>query len=87
MFIDAMSLLSSSSSSDFETLGNLLDPTPEDIARNAERSARWAKALAEAEKAKADLEALIAHKARWNAMTRAERKEAMEADYEDECEG
>jgi hypothetical protein len=53
--------MSSSSSSPFRSLGNLLDPTPEDIARNAEYARQDAEERARAEEA---LKALAEWKAR-----------------------
>lgn len=65
----------SSSPSDFNSLGNLLDPTPEEIALNAERARLHAEAVAVVE---ANLKFLAEWKARRAAMTPEEIEEMRE---------
>lgn len=65
---------SRSSSSDFRSLGNLLDPNcPVAAAARIEAILE----SIEAEAARKALEARNAHWARWNAMTKDEKEEAM----------
>ena len=74
----------SSPSSPFRNLGDLLDPNCP-IAENARAEARLeAVRIAEARKA---LDLRIAHRARWDAMSKEDKEDAMNDRNEDEVEG
>jgi hypothetical protein len=62
-------------SPDFLSLGDLLDPTPADIARNAERARLHAEEVARVTALIAEREA---HKALWASMSKEDKEEAMQ---------
>ena len=60
---------------DFNCLGNLLDPTPEETARNAERARLHAEEVA---RVTAIIKEREESRARWQAMSKEDKEEAMQ---------
>lgn len=79
-----MSSSSSSSSSPFRSMGDLLDPTCPIAKAFREEAVREAE---ERVRVQALIEAREAHRAKWASMTKDEKEDAMNDRNEDEVEG